>query len=434
MTNEKPRGFFGWRVMWAAFVLAGFGWGLGFYGPPIYLYAVAERTGWPLEHVSLAVTVHFLSGAIIVLNLPRLIRRAGVAPVVGGGALSVAIGIIGWSVAEERWQLYLAAMLTGGGWVTMSAAGINAIIARWFDRHRPVALSMAYNGAGVGGALLAPIWAFLIGWSDFTTAALIIASVTVVVVWFLSARYFAVSPEQIGQAIDGDQVGERQARPAGGGLDVLPGRRLMAHPAFLTLVAGMTIGMFAQLGLVSHLYSLLVPSLGVRGAGLTLGAATAIAIVGRMGTAWAMSGGADRRNFMAASYVVQAVGSALFVMFADSVVEITIIAALLFGLGIGNATSLPPLIAQKEFAPSDVLRVISLLIATSQATSSLAPTLFGWVREVARGAGVVAPLGVDLEFTALFGLIAAIQLLAAAAFLIGRGLAGPREGRGRAQS
>src|SRR3982074_1892348 len=52
--------FYGWRVVGAAFVLAVFGWGLGFYGPPIYLHAVQEARGWPLALVSTAVTLHFL--------------------------------------------------------------------------------------------------------------------------------------------------------------------------------------------------------------------------------------------------------------------------------------------------------------------------------------------------------------------------------------
>ena len=37
--------FFGWRVVGAAFVLAVLGWGIGFYGPPIYLQAVQENRG-----------------------------------------------------------------------------------------------------------------------------------------------------------------------------------------------------------------------------------------------------------------------------------------------------------------------------------------------------------------------------------------------------
>jgi hypothetical protein len=35
MVAAKPGMFYGWRVVAAAFVLAVFGWGLGFYGPPI---------------------------------------------------------------------------------------------------------------------------------------------------------------------------------------------------------------------------------------------------------------------------------------------------------------------------------------------------------------------------------------------------------------
>ena len=52
--------FYGWRVVAAVFVLATFGWGLGFYGPPVYLHAVHEMRGWSLNVVSTAVTVHFL--------------------------------------------------------------------------------------------------------------------------------------------------------------------------------------------------------------------------------------------------------------------------------------------------------------------------------------------------------------------------------------
>ncbi|MBV8536529.1 MAG: hypothetical protein JO128_13110, partial [Alphaproteobacteria bacterium] len=34
--------FYGWRVVAATFMLAVFGWGLGFYGPPVFLHAVRE--------------------------------------------------------------------------------------------------------------------------------------------------------------------------------------------------------------------------------------------------------------------------------------------------------------------------------------------------------------------------------------------------------
>jgi hypothetical protein len=78
--------FYGWRIVGAAFVLAVFGWGLGFYGPPIYLQAVRDIRGWSLPLVSAAVTVHFLFGALIVASLPKLYLRYGLPAVTKAGA------------------------------------------------------------------------------------------------------------------------------------------------------------------------------------------------------------------------------------------------------------------------------------------------------------------------------------------------------------
>ena len=44
--GRRRQMFFGWRVVVAVFVLATFGWGMGFYGPPIYLHAVTAARGW----------------------------------------------------------------------------------------------------------------------------------------------------------------------------------------------------------------------------------------------------------------------------------------------------------------------------------------------------------------------------------------------------
>ena len=84
----EPR-FYGWTVVAAAFVVAVFGWGVGFYGPPIYLQAVRDTRGWSVALVSAAMTVHFLIGAAIVANLPRLHRRFGIAAVTVAGAASL---------------------------------------------------------------------------------------------------------------------------------------------------------------------------------------------------------------------------------------------------------------------------------------------------------------------------------------------------------
>src|ERR1700682_5302656 len=98
-TVTRPGTFYGWRVVSAAFVLAVFGWGVGFYGPPVYLHAVSDSRGWPLGLVSTAVTVHFLIGAVVVANLPALYRYFGVTTITKAGALALAIGVCGWATA-----------------------------------------------------------------------------------------------------------------------------------------------------------------------------------------------------------------------------------------------------------------------------------------------------------------------------------------------
>ena len=94
--------FFGRRVVAAAFVLAVFGWGLGFYGPPVYLQAVREARDWSVVLVSSAVTLHFLVGAVVVANLPALYRRLGLPTVTKAGAVLLALGIVGWAVRRSR--------------------------------------------------------------------------------------------------------------------------------------------------------------------------------------------------------------------------------------------------------------------------------------------------------------------------------------------
>lgn len=397
--------FFGWRVVAGVFVLAVFGWGLGFYGPPVYLHAVQEARGWPVVLVSTAVTMHFLVGAIVVANLPALYRRFGIPSVTRAGAVSLAAGVLGWSLAREPWQLMLATLFSGAGWVAMGAAAVNAIIAPWFVRKRPAALSMAYNGASIGGVLFSPLWVVAIAVLGFPLAALAIGIVTVVTIWLLTERLFGRTPDSMGQSVDGLPP-EPPLVSAAAARD---GASLWRDPRFLTLAAAMALGLFAQIGLIAHLFSLITPVLGEETAGVVMGAATAAAIAGRSLVGWVMPAGTDRRLVACLSHFVQIAGSAALILAAGQDVALLVVGVLLFGAGIGNTTSLPPLIAQVEFTREQVARVVPLIVAIGQGTYAFAPATFGALREMSGDGG-----------TMVYGAAAVIQLAAVAMFLIGR--------------
>lgn len=404
--------FHGWRVVGAAFVLAAFGLGFGCYGPPVYLEAVRERNGWSVSLISAAVTMHFLIGAAVTANLPALYQRFGIAAVTKTGALALAIGVLGWSIAAEPWQLFGATVLSGAGWVTMGIAAANAMVSPWFVRRRPAALAIAYNGANAGGIIFSPLWAGAISAMGFPVAATAVGLTMVLTTWALAALVLSREPQQ--EARLPDEVSPTETRVHA--VQPLPGALLWRDRRFLTLAAGMSVGLFAQIGLIAHLYSLLLPSLGARYAGPAVGLVTAMAILGRTLLGWLMPARTDRRLVAVVSYAVQIVGSIAFLVAGGSIVPLLVLGIVLFGLGFGNGTFLPPLIAQAEFAREDVSRVVSLIVAISQATYSLAPATFGMIREFLPG-------GTDWAIGAASNLCAAaalMQTIAICAFLAGR--------------
>ena len=286
------------------------------------------------------------------------------------------------------------------------------MVSPWFARRRPAALSTAYNGASIGGVVLSPFWVALIATLGFTGAAAMVGSAMVLTVWWLSGRFLGRTPATMGLLPDGDApdapAPARSASLAG----PLPGAALWRSRRFVTLAAATSLGLFAQIGLIAHLVSLLVPALGAQLAGFAAGLATACALAGRTGMGWLLPPGANRRRALAINYVLQLCGSLVLLAAGGTSVPLLLGGVVLFGLVLGNATSLPPLIVQQDFAPADTARAVALVTACSQAAYAFAPAAFG----VLCDGGGVSGAGAPLLFTAA----ALIQLAAAGTLLVGR--------------
>src|SRR5262245_51820078 len=233
-TQAQATSFHGWKVVWASFMLAAFGWGLGFYGPPVFLKVLHEQRGWPIALIATAVTVHFLVGAFSGANMAALHRRFGATPITRICAIAMGSGLILWAMAREPWQMFAAALLSGGGWGGMSAAALNAIVSPWFVRKRPAALGMAYNGGSIGGVVFSPLWVAAIAALGFTNAALTIAATMLLAIWILAARYFAQTPEQMGLSPDGEAKGDLLGSIASAHARPLPGSLLWQDWRFVT--------------------------------------------------------------------------------------------------------------------------------------------------------------------------------------------------------
>lgn len=396
--RRPARVFFGWKVVTASFLIAVVAWGIHFYGPSIYLHELNRTRGWPVSIIGAAITLHFMWSALLVAFLTDAYRWLGAPAVTIAGITLTAGGIAGWGHATEPWQLFVAATLTGIGWAAMGGAAINAWISPWFDRGRPAALSHAYNGASFGGVVFTPLWVWLIAELGFSTATAVVAGIALFGLVPLVLLYIAPTPARLGLGPDGRSSPARTARPA----DVAPApglsrRSLLGQAKFWTLALAFALAMVAQMGLIVHLVARLAPDIGATAAAWALGIATLCAMIGRIATAYIIRH-LSRRHAAALTFLMQAAGVSLLVI--GSTAPVLIAGCVLFGLGIGNLLSLPPLIAQAEYAPADVGAVVGLVTAVNQGVYALGPGLFGVLRDLSGGYGVPFMMAVALEVAA----------------------------------
>jgi len=364
---SRPR-FHGWWVVFCCFVIALYGWGFGFYGLSLYLVALTKAHGWSAATISAAITFYYVAGAFLVMQVGDTIEKRGARVVVLTGVGLMGLGVLGFTVVQQPWHLYLVFLVMIPGWVAMGGGAINTIIAQWFDHRRGLAASLALNGASCGGLLFAPAFAWAIDRFGFTMACYGAVAFVLATLWPLAA--FALRPRRPGEHDAGD---EDIAHAETGG-EPMSRRALLATPRYLTMVGAFSIGLMAQISFIAHQVAFLEPTLGLQGAGVAVSVTALSAVVGRLAVGMVIDR-IDRRLATAANLAVQILS--MVVLLSTSSVAGLFVGCILFGFGVGNLITLPGLIVQQEFPRRDFARAVSLNVAVTQLVAAVGPYLLG---------------------------------------------------------
>src|SRR6186713_3193597 len=177
--ESSPR-YEGWRIVAVCFLLATFGWGLGFYGQSVYVAELQRLHGWPASLISSGTTFFYLFGAALVAFVSEGIKAFGPRNCLVAGTLVMAAAAISIGQVREPWQLYLANAVLAFGWAGMSLGIITNTLGLWFDKKRGMAISLALNGASFGGIVGVPLLVAGIGYFGFSGAMIAAAIVMVV--------------------------------------------------------------------------------------------------------------------------------------------------------------------------------------------------------------------------------------------------------------
>ncbi|MBT1513430.1 MFS transporter [Bradyrhizobium sp. SRL28] len=368
--DETSIRYEGWRIVVVCFLLATFGWGLGFYGQSVYVAELQRLHGWPASLISSGTTFFYLFGAALVAFVSEAIKAFGPRNCLVAGTLAMAAAAASIGQVREPWQLYLANAVLAFGWAGTSLGIITNVLGLWFDNKRGMAISLALNGASFGGIVGVPLLIMAIGYFGFsgamTASAVVMVAVMVPVILLSVGRppvHASAGDIEAADAPSPTQIRARAFRDIG----------------FLSVSAAFALVLFAQVGFIVHLIAFLDSVIGRERAAIAMALLTAMAVVGRVLFSFVI----DRMNqrlASALSFVSQAI--ALLIVINVHHDYALFAACALFGFSVGNLITLPALIVQREFDPRSFGVLVSLITAINQITYAFGPGVVGLLHDL----------------------------------------------------
>ena len=256
MKTDRPRYFYGWKIVGAAFLsrfsfASGNASVLGLFFTPLN-----SEFGWSRTAIAAVLSLARLFEGLTSPLLGPIIDRYGPRmPMVIGGIL-LSLGFVGLSLMANLWQFYLIrGVLMAAGFALTGMLVTNTAVSNWFIRRRGRAIATAGMGTNTGMLIIAPVTVGIIAVWGWQTAWLFFAVLAWIVVVIPSAILMRRRPEDIGLQPDGDLPPDSKAPndPSRRGTTVAreavwSRREVMRTPAFWLLIIGISSSMLAFQG------------------------------------------------------------------------------------------------------------------------------------------------------------------------------------------
>lgn len=366
-----PRIYYGWYVVAALFVMLTVASGLAFYNLSVYMNALVAAHGFPVGVVSSATALFFVASGCGGLLAGRMIGRFDPRWTIASGGVTGAVALLALAGVRELWQLYLVYALFGIGHAMVSLVPATTLVTRWFDRRRSVALSVASTGLSVGGILLTPASAALIGHLGLELAMPRLATL-----WFVGIVPLTLLVVRSGPPPVLDPSGVEQAASG------WPYAAAVRSGFFRLVTAAWVLAMLAQVGGIAHLFNLAATRVDTALAAKAVSLMATASIVGRFAGGWLLTR-VDTRRFALACLLTQSVSMLLLALMMEGLGVLA--GALLFGLTVGNLLMLQPLLLAEVYGVRDYARIFSSSQWLTTLGVALGPLLIGVLYDLQGG-------------------------------------------------
>jgi MFS family permease len=393
------RVFYGWWVTLALAIVVLLSSGVRFTIGP-FLKPVTADLGLDRGSFSLVVAASlFLYGAFMPV-VGRLVDRFGARVVCALGGLVMATSLALTGRMTTLWEFYLYYAVIGS--LGLAATGHvmgSVMLARWFVRHRGVAMSALGAASMAGMAVLVPaaMWCILrYGWrASFVILGLASLAVTLpLALWVLRD-----DPESLGLRPDGESGPPAPAAPGVALVERTAVADALRVPTFWLLTAGLFNCGFSMSLLSAHG----VPMLTDHGfhpmtASSAIGFLGMTAIAGGLGLGL-ISDRWGRKPVLAAVYLLRVVAFGMLFFVRDP--RLLLIVAAIGGVGMSGSLAMTSALTGDLFGRYSVGSLFGLIFLSHQAGAALGSWLGGALFDFTGGYG------------AAFAVAAALLLIAA---------------------
>lgn len=394
--------FYGWVIVGTVFVMLMVTAGLGFYNASVILVAARTELDASVSAVSFGPTLFFGIGGIAGFALSRLMDRVDLRWFYAAGGVGGAMALMSLRWVDSVAKLYVFFAFFG---VSFALAGLVpgvTLVARWFNRRRSVALSIASTGLSVGGIAITPVASRIIEDRTLAGAAPIMATVWLVGVLPLALLLIRSNPADKGLQPDGVPAPPEPVALTGALFADAKKTRFFRY-----LSGAYALVFLAQVGALAQMVSLVSERIDKSTGAAALSVVALASVVGRL------AGGVivtkvPARELTAVLILVQATALSLI---AFSNTRPTIFAAgALFGLSVGNLLMLQPLLLVETFGVKNYSQIYSFNQLFGTIGVAGGPFLLGALRDL-----------VDYRFSFLFA--GATNVVAFGLFLAGGSVA-----------
>ena len=373
------RVFYGWWIVFAAFLNLFFAVGIVYYGFPVFYPSMINSLGFTRAQLTQGFLVGFVvAGLLLGLLAGALIDSLGSRLVIRIGIWFVGLPLILMGSVTRLWQYYALCIAEVVGYVLTGPISNQVLISNWFHLKRGRAMGIAYFGLGAGGAISPIMITRLIQSFGWRHAFEIIGALIIIVLFPVSQWITLSSPRDLDVLPDGITPAAVANEPASNERESIAGMgvaQAVRSANFWLVVTGCTFAIGAIGAVTQHLILFLT------GEGYSLNQASRVSstlllssLAGRVIVGY-FADRYNRKNVMALFYLLLAL--AIPLLFAARWPSAVWGFALFYGFVMGADYMLIPLVTADCFGLSSLGKLLSLIITGYSLGQWFAPWLAG---------------------------------------------------------